>query len=188
MSSILYLHLLLFTKFSTKSLFLYSIFFKYLHSSISSQLLPPLIAHQQNRPSLVLPQHRVVLCFYLVLNSLFIVFLVNRMYVHLLLFISTFTRGLAYYLPCMSEVPNKCLNWVCPLVTSSLIAFMLSILYPSALHHHTPPPRLPYIHGCCHCLGWLQQHLPLVWSSDFPTKTSRKTVHWPRADTGNRRQ
>lgn len=75
-----------------------------------------------------------------------------------------------------------------PPVTSSIVAPCPISFYPSVPHHHSTPPRLPHIHGCCHCLGWLQQHLPLVWSSDFPTKTSRKAVYWPRADTGKRRE
>ena len=77
---------------------------------------------------------------------------------------------------------------MCPPVTSSLVAPMPNVLYPSVPHHHTPPPRLPHIHGCRHCVGWLQQHLPLVWSSDLPAKTSREIIYWPGADTGKRRQ
>lgn len=79
-------------------------------------------------------------------------------------------------------------NWMWPPVTSSLVDPNPIFFYLFVSYHHTSPSRLPHIHGCCHRLGWLQQHLPLVWSSDFPAEAGRKIVYWSRADTGKRRQ
>ena len=73
--------------------------------------------------------------------------------------------------------------WLLSLLPPCPISF--APLFPITI---TPSLRLPHIHGCRHCLGWLQQHLSMVWSSDLPTKTGREIVYWSGTDTGKRRQ